>query len=182
MLFCYVDKKTVIDEIIRIEGGYVNDPLDSGGATIFGITEAVARANGYPGRMGEMPRSLAFSIYATKYWDAVRASTLVTLSPEVAEEVVDTSVNMGPQRAAIFLQRSLNVLNRGGVLYADIQADGSIGKATIAALKAYLAKRDTEVLTRMLNCLQGAFYVELAERREKDETFVYGWFKNRVKL
>jgi len=31
-----------------------------------------------------------------------------------------------------------------------------------------------------LNCLQGAFYVELAEKREKDERFVYGWLLNRV--
>jgi len=38
------------------------------------------------------------------------------------------------------------------------------------------------VLCRALNCLQGAYYIELAERREKDERFVYGWLKNRVVL
>jgi hypothetical protein len=32
----------------------------------------------------------------------------------------------------------------------------------------------------MLNSLQGSSYVEIAERREKDEKWIYGWFKNRV--
>ena len=36
------------------------------------------------------------------------------------------------------------------------------------------------VLVRALNSLQGAFYVELAEKRQKDEAFVYGWLLNRV--
>jgi hypothetical protein len=51
------------------------------------------------------------------------------------------------------------------------------------ALKRYLFLRGRDgqvVLLRMLNALQGAFYIELAERREKDETFIYGWFRARV--
>jgi hypothetical protein len=41
----------LIDALIEREGGYVNNPADKGGATNFGITEAVARANGYAGPM-----------------------------------------------------------------------------------------------------------------------------------
>lgn len=175
-------KTHIINEIIRVEGGYDNDPSDSGGATNFGITEAVARANGYRGRMEHMPRSVAFDIYSAKYWDAVKADDLVKLSEAVAEEVVDTSVNMGPGRAGEFLQRALNVLNKATGLYADVSVDGAIGPATIRALDAYLTFRDDKELVKALNCLQGAYYIELAERREKDERFVYGWFKNRVKL
>lgn len=169
----------VINEIIRVEGGYVNDPSDSGGETNFGITEAVARAYGYAGAMRDMPRGVAFDIYAARYWDAVRADEM----PErVAAEVVDTGVNMGTGRAGKFLQRSLNVLNVGGSLYPDLVVDGNIGPMTIHALRAYLAKRDEDALVKALNCLQGAYYIELAERREKDEKFVYGWLKNRVVL
>ena len=32
----------------------------------------------------------------------------------------------------------------------------------------------------LLNCLQGAYYVDLAERREKDQRFMYGWLTHRV--
>lgn len=175
-------KEKIINEIIRVEGGYVNDPRDSGGETNFGITVAVARANGYNGAMRDMPRGAAFDIYVAKYWDAVRGDQLVELTAGVAEEVVDASVNMGPDRAGRFLQRALNVLNNRSNLYADLKVDGVIGNATLTALAAYLEERSEIPLARALNCLQGAFYIELAERREKDERFIYGWLKNRVTL
>lgn len=173
-------KNRIINAIIDVEGGYVNDPNDSGGETNFGITVQVARANGYTGDMRDMPREVAFDIYAAKYWDAVRADELVELSEIVADEVVDTAVNMGAGRAIKFLQRALNVLNTQGKLYPDLTVDAAIGPATINALRGYLSSRNELVLSRALNCLQGAFYIELAERREKDERFVYGWLRNRV--
>jgi len=175
-------KCRVINEIIRVEGGYVFDASDSGGETNFGITAAVARENGYTGSMRAMPISVAFDIYSAKYWDAVRGDDLVQLSERVATEIVDTSVNMGPSRAGKFLQRALNVLNKRGGLYADLKVDGDIGEATVTGLRSYLGTRDEDTLIKALNCLQGAHYITLAERREKDERFVYGWIKNRVSL
>lgn len=173
-------KDDIINDIILVEGGYVNDSSDSGGETNFGITKTVARAFGYMDDMRLMPRGVAFDIYVAKYWDIVKADDMVELSEAVAAEVVDTSVNMGPNRAGTFLQRSLNVLNNRGSSYPDLTIDGNIGHATISALASYLYTRKGGTLVKMLNCLQGAFYVELAERREKDERFIYGWFKNRV--
>lgn len=175
-------KEKIIDEIIRVEGGFVDDPSDSGGATNYGITEAVARSFGYEGHMRDLPRETAYDIYVAKYWDSVRGNGLSALSESVAEEVVDTGVNMGVNRASKFLQRSLNVLNNREKYYPDIMVDGVIGPGTISTLEIFLFKRKEETLVKMLNCLQGAFYVELAERREKDERFISGWFKNRVKL
>lgn len=177
-----MDKHTVINDIIVSEGGYVDDRRDSGGETNFGITVAVARGYGYAGAMEDMPRRLAFGIYSANYWDKVKADDLLVLSPAVCEEVVDTGVNMGTGRAGKFLQRALNVLNKKSSLYRDLTVDGSIGPATISALRAYLGGRDEQTLVKALNCLQGAYYITLAERREKDETFVYGWLKNRVGL
>jgi len=178
-------KDKIISGIIRVEGGYSNDLSDSGGETNYGITEAVARSFGYTGSMRDMPREIAFDIYSAMYWDSVYADGLSELSEPITDEVVDTAVNMGPGRAGEFLQRSLNVLNNLGSLYPDIVVDNAIGKATASALKQFLfyrGKEGEETLAKMLNSLQGAFYVELAERREKDEKFIYGWFKNRVKL
>ena len=172
-------KQHIIDEIIRVEGGYDNDPDDSGGETNFGITKAVAEPY-YNGDMRDLPREVAFAIYTVKYWDKVRGDDLARLSEGVAAEVVDTGVNMGPGRAGTFLQRSLNVLNDRERLYPDIAVDGNIGPGTISALTNYLNVRSDATLIKMLNCLQGAFYVDLAERREKDEKFINGWFNNRV--
>ena len=170
-------KRTIINHIIDVEGGYVDDHCDRGGETNFGITIAVARASGYEGAMINMNRSVAFDIYADKYWDSVCADDM---PDKIAAEVVDTGINMGVHRAGSFLQRSLNALNNQGKLYSDLRVDGSIGKATIDALNAYLSKRDETTLIKALNCLQGAFYIELSEKRQTDEKFVYGWLKNRV--
>jgi len=173
-------KERVINQIIKVEGGYVNDPADSGGETNYGITIRVARSYGYTGAMIDLPRQTAFDIYSDRYWDAVCGDQLESLSEKICEEVVDTSVNMGPGRAGKFLQRSLNVLNNRTKLYGDLKVDGQIGRRTIIALKMYLKHRDESALYKALNSLQGAFYITLAERREKDERFVYGWFMNRI--
>ena len=173
-------KTKIIGRILGVEGGYVNDPKDSGGATNFGITEKVARRVGYRGHMRDLPRGVAFDIYASRYWDTVNADALATISGDLAEEVVDTAVNLGTGRAGEFLQRSLNVLNLGGGLYADLIIDGSIGPDTLSAVQGYAKVRRVEVLIKALNCLQGAFYIDLAGRRAKDEKFIYGWLSQRV--
>lgn len=175
-----MDKAEIINAILEREGGYTNDPSDSGGETNHGITKQTARQCGYIGPMEHMPREVAFSIYATLYWDSVKADDLVRIDSKIAAEVVDTCVNMGPRRAAIFLQRGLNVLNNRGALYKDVSPDGKIGPATLEALEGYLENRDRSALLKAMNCLQGAFYIELCEKREKDEKFLYGWLKHRV--
>ena len=178
-----MSKKDIINKIIEIEGGYVNDPSDSGGETNFGITKQVARDYGYQGEMKDLPRELAFEIYSKKYWDSLNLDGVNIISSVIADELADTGINMGTKRAAIFLQRSLNVLNNGGKTYYDVVVDGDIGQKTLNALASYVNLRKAEgvkVLLKMLNSLQGNFYIELVERREKDEKFIYGWFVHRV--
>jgi lysozyme family protein len=172
-----------IAKLAPIEGGYINDPADSGGETNFGITVAVARAFGYYDPMRDMPRDVAVHIYRKRYWDALTLDLVALLAPAVALELFDSAVNCGPDLAAKWLQRSLNVLNAGATLYPDVTADGRVGPMTIAALREYLGKRGPEgitVLLRALNALQGAFYIGLAESRPTDERFVYGWLLQRV--
>lgn len=173
----------VIEEVLRREGGYVNDPSDAGGATNFGITQATARQNGYTGDMRALPRALAKEIYLRQYVAAPGFGAIATISPAIAAELVDTGVNMGPGVAAEFLQRALNALNDQGRLYPDIAVDRDIGPATLRSLKAFLDRRGAEgaaVLLKALNCLQGERYVALAEKRQANEAFLFGWLRTRV--
>ena len=176
-------KTEIIDHIIDIEGGYVNDPSDSGGETNWGITVRVARRYGYTGSMRDMPRQVAFDIYAHRYWHSLELDQVAAMVPVIAGELVDTGINAGVGRAAEFLQRSLNALNNNGKLYPDLTVDMDVGPATIRALTAFLKHRGNDgvlVLMAALNALQGAFYIGLAERRPKDEKYLYGWLLNRV--
>jgi len=176
-------KENIINRVIQVEGGYSNNPDDSGGETMYGITKRVARRYGYTGKMRNLPKSLAFEIYEAKYWSPLHLDNIMQESPMIAEELMDTAINMGIRRAGRFLQRALNALNNKGTIYPDCTVDGIIGRKTISAFQTYMGRRGKDgvvVMHRMLNSLQGAYYLKLAERRQKDETFVYGWFKNRV--
>lgn len=175
-------KDRIIWNIIETEGGEVKHKDDSGGHTKYGITEVEARANHFRGDLKYMSKEFAFKVLERKYWQPICGDQLLKISERVCQEVADTSVNCYHVTAVKFLQRSLNVLNKKGFLYEDITVDGLMGPQTLDALHRYLSKRNEAPLVKMLNCLQGAFYVELAERREKDESFVYGWFINRVSI
>jgi lysozyme family protein len=174
----------IIEEIMRAEGGYVDDPADRGGETNYGITIATARANGWAGPMRELPRAFAMMIYRRQYVEAPGFDKVIPLSAAIAAELVDTGVNMGPATAGRFLQRTLNALNRNGTDWGDIATDGIVGAGTVAALRSAMLKRgkaDGErVILRALNALQGARYIELAEGRAANEKFVFGWLDKRV--
>lgn len=173
-----IDK--IIDDVIAKEGGFVDHKDDRGGATNWGITEAVARANGWKGAMRDMPRQFAVDVYRKRYVEQPGFAKVAGISEPIAAELVDTGVNMGPSIAAQILQRALNVLNRQGNDYPDIARDGMIGPATLASLRAFLTKRGTlgeRRLLALLNALQGARYVELAEKRAANESFMFGWLE-----
>jgi lysozyme family protein len=164
----------IINAVIKAEGGYVNDPRDPGGETIYGITIGTARANGYAGKMRDMPRATAFEIYRARYVIAPGFGLVANLSALVAAEVVDTGVNMGPPVAGRFLQRALNGLVDG----VTLAVDGNVGPQTIAALRAFLDRRGKggELrLVALLNAQQGTRYLELAEGRVASRAFLYGW-------
>lgn len=170
-------------ETLGKEGGYSNDSDDPGGATCWGITEAVARHHGYTGAMSDLDADQAKAIAKRAYWDALRLDDVAFLSPSIAREMFDTAYNCGIGTAGKFLQDALNSLNRRGNDYPDLVVDGQIGRHTIGALREYLHLRGGNgelVLMRALNCLQGARYIQICGRNQALETFVFGWFLNRV--
>lgn len=131
----------LIDAVIDREGGYSHHPADRGGATRWGITEAVARANGYAGDMRLFTREAAAAIYGKIYWHRPRFDQVATRAPSIAAELFDTGVNMGPATATGFLQRALNALNRGARDYPDVLLDARIGPQTLAALDGFSTLR-----------------------------------------
>jgi lysozyme family protein len=173
----------ILDGLIEREGGFVDHADDPGRATRWGITEAVARRHGYRGRIRDLPREFAREVYRAIYWERPGFDQVAAVSLPVAEELLDTGVNMGVGVAARFLQRSLNVLNQRGRLFPELVVDGLLGPRSLAALECYLRARPEQgelVLLRALNCLQGARYVELAENNPALETFIFGWLAQRV--
>ncbi|MFZ3485014.1 glycoside hydrolase family 108 protein [Sphingomonas sp. 3-13AW] len=175
----------LVAEVIAREGGYVDHPADRGGPTNWGITEQVARAYGYRGDMRSLPRATAAEIYRKRYWTAPGFDKVATRAADLAAELFDAGVNMGPAQAGKFLQRALNLLNSEGRTYPDVAVDGGIGLLTLAALDAYLRQRNNAegraVLLWLVRSFRTGRYAEIAEANKSQEAFLYGWIARQVR-
>jgi lysozyme family protein len=177
------DINHLLEDLLDKEGGFVDHPDDRGGVTNFGITQSVARAAGWAGTMRDLPRDFAKAIYRRRYWSLPRFDAVAAIASDVAAELFDTGVNMGPSVAIGFLQRSLNALNRQGKDWPDIVVDRVVGQETLDGLRALIARRGEAgeaVLLKALNALQATRYIELAEGRAAHESFLFGWLSSRV--
>lgn len=95
-----------LTRLLKDEGGYTNDPNDSGGPTNFGITLTdyckYINKNGTAGDVKGMSINDAKTIYKAKYWDALGCDSL---SSGVDCTCFDYGVNSGLGRPRKALQR-----------------------------------------------------------------------------
>ena len=161
----------IFNNLLEIEKKYSNHRYDYGGETMFGITKRVARNHGYYENMKNLSLETAKKIYFKTYWQQPGFDQID--SREVAEELFEQGVNMGPGVAVKNLQRALNLL-----LEQDIKVDGMIGPNTLEALHRCGYKED---LLRLLNGYQIKRYIEICEENPTQENFIRGWLK-RVEI
>ena len=171
---------TIIAGVFAVEGGYVNDPDDPGGATNHGITQAVAVKHGYTGTMQELPKEFAENIYYEDYIVAPGFLPIVELQPAVARKLIDAGVNTGTVRPSIWFQEVLNAYANYGQSYPQINVDGKVGPATVNAYKALEKIRGKqkacELVLKGLDAKQTVYYMSL-ERMQK---YTVGWVDNRI--
>lgn len=173
----------VIDAILAREQGYVDNPSDKGGPTNYGITQVVARANGWTGDMRDLPVSLARAIYRKRFIAEPCFDKVALIDEPVGAKLIDMGVNMGPATASTMFQRWLNGFNLRGSRYADVFVDGRIGQVSLDAFAAFRRWRGAEgsaVMCCAIACTQGARYLDLAEHDRSQEDFLYGWIRARV--
>ena len=160
------------EETVGIEGGYVNDPLDSGGETKFGITKTQ-----YPNLdIKDLTIEKAKEIYKEDYWDIrrLRLDNVAHYSNDkIAIELFDTAVNLGQPTAANILQESLNLLNRNEEDFDDLIVDGFIGPKCLTALE----KVNLGALLKTLNGIQFCRYKEQVEHKPEKEKWFNGWLR-----
>ncbi len=151
--------------VLKHEGGYVNDPLDSGGRTNLGVTQRVWEEwVGHPVSEADMraltPEKVA-PMYKMKYWNPSYCEKL----PKGLDYVVfDFAVNAGTGRSVKTLQSAIGVV-----------ADGVIGPRTMAAINGANPKE----LINKFSDARADFYQGIVARKPDQVRFIKGWL-NRV--
>lgn len=108
------------DLLMLREGGFVDDPKDTGGVTKYGISLHAYPHLGYEG-IKNLTREQARALYLQDYWSKIRGDDL----PDgLALCVFDYAVNSGVGAAIRLLQQAVQV-----------PVDGALGPITLAAMK-----------------------------------------------
>jgi len=180
----------IFNDLVIIEGGYSNHPMDRGGETKYGITKEVAHENGYYGNMRDLSLEEAREIYFNRYFKHYGFDQIQ--NTKIAGELFEFTVNTGRGKTAVgFLQRAYNVLNKNIILAED----GLLGPNTSRVINSYKFYKS---LYKILNIFQGMYYISLAEQNsavkddlinhkethgsERNKTFIRGWIDNRVQI
>ncbi len=158
--------------LLKHEGGFVNDPVDPGGATNKGVTMGTFQscAKKYLGieptldNLKALTDAQAGKIYKALYWDEVRGDEIAL--QELANIVFDFQVNAGGSSAKL-LQKVLNDLGAK----PPLSVDGDVGPGTMRALNA----ADQKAVYRAFKQGRIAYYQDLVARRPPLGKFLKGW-------
>tara|TARA_Y100000310_G_scaffold133639_1_gene132631 strand:- start:3946 stop:4821 length:876 start_codon:yes stop_codon:yes gene_type:complete len=170
---------TTFEEIIEVvlahEGGFVDDPDDRGGATNWGVTQAVwedfLEDEFTSDDVREFTREQAIELYREEFWKPSQAEKL---PEEIREVYFDMCVNHGQRNAVKILQTAANA--KGGSLVVD----GGIGPNTINA-SSNLSLSDVQIERSGFYwnlVFIGSFY----GKRNRQEKFIRGWIRRCFNL
>ena len=156
---------TMFDDIIKVvlkhEGGYVNDPVDPGGETNFGI----AKRSHPDVDIKNLTEEGAKEIYYQDYWMKNRVPQL---PDELKHIYFDMCINQGRGRAVKILQQAANAKG------ANLKVDGGLGQKTIGALNGVELDR--------VRAYRIKYYADLVTRKPDLEKFYFGWFRRGLEV
>ncbi|MFZ6012722.1 MAG: glycoside hydrolase family 108 protein [Bacteroidota bacterium] len=158
-------------KLLRLEGGYVNHPLDRGGPTKYGVILSVWQEHGHDKDgdgdidaedIKKLSEDDARYIAKKIFWDYFLADLI--LNQSLAEFIVDWGYNSGRKTVAKIVQRLVNVT-----------VDGIVGPQTITAINC----ADQEMLFNTLKIERKVFLNNIIKRKPDQIVFYDGWM-NRV--
>jgi lysozyme family protein len=164
--------------VLEHEGGFVDDPVDAGGATNWGISlrwlKSLGLDDGDVDGDGDidwhdvrrMTRAQATELYFRKWW---QPGPYERLDRPVGAKLFDLAINMGSKPAFRLLQRALRAHGQ------SVIDDGIIGPRTLTAAQLAAGKHGPESLSSTLGSEAAGFYRELIALKPVREKYRAGW-------
>ena len=192
-------------ELLKVEGGFVDDPVDCGGATKYGISLRFLKAEGAFDEDGDgiaefdldmdgdidgqdirrLTVADARVLYRKCFWDRIWADRLPR---PLGEMVFDQAVNGGLVSARKLLQRAINTcLIKASNLPsrpALLHTDGVLGEMTWSALR-WVVLRPSLGMTALAQAYREAAeerYNNIAFRNPSQKRFLNGWVRRAREL
>lgn len=154
-------------KLLRIEGGFVNNPYDRGGITNCGVTIQTYRD--YCGQdktikdLQNMSHGTWKRIMKDLYWDKVRGDEIENQS--LAEIIADWCVNSG----LAGVRKVQEVVG--------CKPDGIVGPVTLSLINS----SEAEQLHERIWKARQQFYINIVKRNPRQKVFMNGWM-NRLNL
>jgi lysozyme family protein len=164
------DLAAMLTNVLKMEGGYVNNSADRGGPTKFGITQAtlskfLERAVTIDD-VKNLDIGTAKDIYELRYY---RQPRIDKLPDGIQPFVFDCAVNHGPRRAIQFVQQVCNEANVG-----PLALDGQMGPRTKAVADTCYENMGDWMLTALVE-ERRMFYQAIVAHDASQKTFLKGW-------
>jgi lysozyme family protein len=145
----------VIRVVLKNEGGYSNNPNDTGSETNYGISHRA-----YPTLdIKNLTIAQAIDIYYNDYWLPMNLEGII--EDDLILQLFDAGVNMGIRTAIKLLQRLIGVGD-----------DGHIGEVTRKAIREFNGNIVDEFIKR-----RKLFYITLAQNKPDQHIFLKGWIR-----
>lgn len=169
-----MNRDQAIALMIQLEGGYVNNPADPGGATKYGITQRTldtVRGPSFPvvlpATVADLTQSEAAYIYRAIDWDKIHGDEL---PGALAPLVLNVAVNMGEPEAVKLLQECLGFVNPTGFM----------GSETLGRVHGWHSSyQPGQTLAEEYCAHVGARYAGFDVR---EHTFELGWFRRLFRV
>ena len=159
------DARKLMPFILKWEGGFVNDPLDRGGATNKGVTIGTFLSF-YPNKTVDDLKRITddqwLTIFRSGYWNPWLADRIQNQS--IANIVVDWAWASGARTSIRKVQELLGV-----------KVDGLVGNQTLSAIN----NQDSEQLFERIKKARFDFVDAIVKRDPSQSRFIKGW-KNRI--
>lgn len=157
---------------------WVNDPLDAGGETVWGISMLMIKREGLqpvdlglsipqftPGCLKAVTKETCKKLYKRLFWDRFGYGTVQ--DTKAATKIFDSAVNMGPSRAAKLAQAALVSLGK------TVAVDGNLGPKSIAAIN----QCDPQEFVNALGEEMKKFYLAIVQAKPSQNKFLRAWLK-----
>lgn len=164
-----------IKKVLEHEGYYSEHPNDPGGATKYGISLRFLKQLGIEEAdvdndglitfkdIQALTKDRAIRFYKLNFWDRYNYDEL---PPQIGEKAFDISVNMGPKKAHICLQRAVRAISG-----LHLKEDGIVGPKTKAAIQG----APSQCLLAAFKSEVAGHYRFLAKRNTQLDVFLKGW-------